>query len=125
MHHTVPVRPPRPLTEHERQIADRLLSIQFPGREGLQQQLATAHIDGLCSCGCPSIIFSVPDSVPSADVKRRIPVEAEVPDKDGVTIHILLHVQDGKLRELEFYRDDGEPIIAVPDPGGLHVFTLD
>ena len=33
----------------------------------------------------------------------RIPVEAEVEDLDAVTIHLLVHVIDGYIDELEIY----------------------
>jgi len=50
-----------------------------------------------------------------AKVKRRIPAEAEFRDTDGVLIHILLHVIDGKVNELEIYKEDGSPIILRID----------
>jgi hypothetical protein len=41
-----------------------------------------------------------------AEVVRRIPVEAETEDVDGVPIHVLLHVVNGYMNELEVYRED-------------------
>jgi len=43
----------------------------------------------------------------AAHVARRVPVEAELEDVDGVTIHVLLHVVQGFLNELEVFREDG------------------
>lgn len=43
-------------------------------------------------------------------MEERIPVEAELPDNDGVSIHVLLHVVNGLLAELEIYKDDLSPI---------------
>jgi hypothetical protein len=37
-----------------------------------------------------------------------VPVEADLEDDDGVTIHVL-HVLDGYLNELEVYREDSSP----------------
>ena len=46
---------------------------------------------------------------PRADVVRRIPVEAESFDGEGATVHLLLHVVEGQINELEIYREDGKP----------------
>ena len=43
---------------------------------------------------------------PKAQVVRRVPVEAEVEDEDGVTVHVLLHVLEGALAELEVFHED-------------------
>ena len=39
-----------------------------------------------------------------ATVLRRIPIEAEADDLDGMTIHVLLHVINGCIDELELYQ---------------------
>jgi hypothetical protein len=31
-------------------------------------------------------------------------------DQDGVAVHVLLHVLDGYLNELEIYREDSAPL---------------
>jgi hypothetical protein len=59
-----------------------------------------------------------------AVVERRIPVEAELKDADGVTIHVLLHVLDGLLNELEVYRDDSGPIQRQISPEELDLIVL-
>ena len=41
-----------------------------------------------------------------ARVEKRVPTEGEATDVDGTTIHYLLHVVGGKLKELEVYKDD-------------------
>jgi len=63
--------------------------------------------------------------VPPATVTRRVPVEAEAPDSDGVAIHVLLHVPNGYLSELEIFREDGERLIQMPATETLNVFSLD
>lgn len=47
---------------------------------------------------------------PRAAVEDRVPVEAEIPDNDGINVRVLLHVVDGLLAELEIYKDDLTPI---------------
>lgn len=71
------------------------------------------------------MLFQTDTSAPKAEVARRIPVEAEGRDADGESVHFLLHVVDGRLSEIEIYRDDGAPLSRMPDPGELEVITLD
>ena len=58
-------------------------------------------------------------------VKRRIPIEAEGLDSDGVKVHFLLHVLDGFMAELEIYREDSKPVLSPPDPRSLELLSLD
>jgi hypothetical protein len=57
-----------------------------------------------------SLELSIVGTAPRANVERRIPVEAEAEDVDGMTFHVLLHVVDGLVNELEIYRNDSEPM---------------
>jgi putative aminopeptidase FrvX len=61
---------------------------------------------------------------PSAKVVRRIPVEAEARDEDGTVIHVLVHVLDGKLNELEIYREDSGTVVRKPAPEQLRLIVL-
>jgi hypothetical protein len=70
-----------------------------------------------------SLELSVAD-VPRADVVERIPVEAEAEDIDGVTFHVLLHVVDGYINELEIYRNDSLPVQGPIRPEALRVLVL-
>jgi hypothetical protein len=38
-------------------------------------------------------------------------------------IHVLLHVVDGTMRELETYKDDGSAVRKRPSPDALALFT--
>ena len=109
------VEPPRPLGANEADVLGRLLSVSFPGRDELVRQAETVQVKAECAC-CPTIYFKVAESAPSAKVKQRIAVEAEVGDPlDERTIHVLLHVVGGLLSELEFYRNNGDPISRASD----------
>jgi hypothetical protein len=57
-------------------------------------------------------------------VVKRIPVEAEGKDEDGVVIHMLLRVVDGRPIELEFFREDGATIKRMPAPSGFELIVL-
>ena len=61
---------------------------------------------------------------PQATVLKRIPVEASGKDQDGVQIHVLLHVLDGAAKELEIYKDDGSPILRMPNPREMQLLVL-
>ncbi len=70
-----------------------------------------------------SLEFARSEQTP-AEVVRRIPVEAELDDSDGVTIHLLLHVVDGLVKELEVYRDDSGPVQRTLTPQDLRLMVL-
>jgi hypothetical protein len=98
-----------------------LLGAEFPGRDVLTAQLRSAMVVALDSNG--SLRFDVRDGG-QAEVVRRIPVEAETEDGDGVTIHLLLHVIDGLLNELEIYREDSKSLKRSIDSSSLRVLDL-
>lgn len=125
MHHIREVIPARPPNDEERAILNRLLSTPFPGRDELLRQANSVKVSNECDC-CPTITLMV-DRLPlnKAEVKRRIPVEAEGVDQDGNTIHYLLHVIEGYLSELEVYREDSYCIRNLPNPDSLKLICLD
>jgi hypothetical protein len=115
----------RPITNAERNIFHRLFELEFPGRDELKAQLKellakTIHKDG-------SILLKVQSNsvFPS---ECRVPIEARCPDADTKSqvdahIQILLHVVEGKLFELEIYKEDGSPMIRPPDPTQFKLFS--
>lgn len=111
----------RPLSGLERQLLTALLSADFPGRDALMEQAAVASARGIDHNG--SLEFASSDA-PPAEVVRRIPVEAKLNDSDGVTIHVLLHVVDGLVKELEVYRDDSGPVQRALAPENLRLMIL-
>jgi hypothetical protein len=111
----------RPLSDLEGQLLAVLLGTDFSGRDALAEQVAAASVREIDHNG--SLEFAPADGTP-AEVARRVPVEAELDDNDGVTIHVLLHVVDGFLKELEVYRDDSGRIQRVLDPGDLRLMVL-
>jgi uncharacterized protein DUF6984 len=106
----------RPLTTYERELLEKLLEPEFPGRDELRQQLNSVTAkqtmeDGTLSLQC--------DSTHPAPVKCRVPVEAECPDADGGPISFFLHVVDGFLNELDIVKYDGSKILRPPPPRDL------
>jgi len=98
-----------------------LLRPAFSGKEDLIKQLASAEVIRIDGDG--SLQFRIRGGSPAA-VNRRIPVEAELEDSDGVTIYLLLHVIDGYLNELEIYRGDSLPIKGAIRPEELRTLVL-
>jgi hypothetical protein len=110
----------RPLSEAERAIITRLLSLDFPGRDGLAEQLRSASVRPVDEYGS----LAIETSGRPASVHKRIPVEAEGRDEDGVAVYLLLHVVDGLASELEIYKADGSPLLRKVDASSLQVFSL-
>lgn len=113
----------RQLNGNEIQILDALLGSDFPGRSDLIKQISQCRVSCIDKNG--SLRFFVGDSAPATRVRMRIPVEAEYSDDDGVAVHVLLHVVDGRVDELEVYKDDLSPIMRKPDAASLRVWVKD
>jgi hypothetical protein len=111
----------RALSDLEKQLLAVLLSTDFSGRDALAEQVSVASVRELDHNG--SLEFARSDGTP-ANVVRRIPVEAEFDDRDGMTIHLLLHVVDGLLKELEVYRDDSGRVQRALVPDDLRLLIL-
>ena len=101
----------RPLDTDEREIIERLLESEFPGRDELREQLKAVTARKVDDEG--SLEFRVIESKP-APVKYRIPTEAVCPDTDGVNTYLLLHVVGGMMAELEIFKEDKSHIRRRP-----------
>lgn len=106
-------------TTYERQVIERLLEVNFLGQNVIFEQINSSLVTKIDENG--SLKFNVKIRA-KANVKQRVPIEAECEDVDGVTIHVLLHVVDGIVDELEIYKDDSSLVIKMPDPKDLRLF---
>jgi hypothetical protein len=106
------------MTRQERTYINRLLHLDFPGKEELARQLAEALVRTIDQNGSLEILVR---GGPRAEVKRRIPVEGQFADADGVPIHILLHAPGGFASELEVYREDSSRVLAMPSADQLEL----
>jgi hypothetical protein len=124
-HRPINIAPPRPLNSQEFGILNHLLSVNFPGRLMLKKQTESARVSEECEdCRTIKIIVDrISNNV--ATVKRRIPIEADANDIDGVKIHYLLHVVNGFIDELEIFREDSMPIKEFPEPSLLTIINID
>ena len=109
----------RTLREEERMLIHKLLGTRFPGRDELATQLDTCLAKPLDPSGSLELTTSI---LTQASVGRRVPVEGEFEDEDGVVVHVLLHVVGGFLRELEIYKEDLSDSVAKFDLQNLRVF---
>lgn len=111
----------RPLSEWERRLLVRLLEPPFPGRDQLREQLDQVLARAIDENGSLELQC---EETTEAPVEKRIPTEGEGMDRDGITIHYLLHVVAGRMSELEIYKDDSSRVLQHPDPGEVEVIVL-
>lgn len=109
-------------TPTEAEVMQRLFSADFPGKEEIAKQLAGFRVRTIDDEG--SLELELRDAARPATVEKRIPVEADAVDEDGIHIHFLLHVVNGFAKELEVYKDDGTPIRRMPSPDDLEIIVL-
>jgi hypothetical protein len=109
--------PPRPLTDSERAILDRLLEPDFGGAEELRQQASGPQVVGQCDCGCPTIDLAVSPESPRSPIASNVsPVEARVtPLGDEPPGDLLLFLRDGCLASLEYVYYTCTPPDRWPD----------
>jgi len=108
-------------TVHEQVLLNRLLEADFPGREEIRPLLSRVVVKTIDEGGGLELKSEVEGEAP---VTMRIPVEAEGKDEDGVVIHVLLHVVDGRPAGLEIFREDGETVRRMPSPAALELVVL-
>ena len=106
----------RALSPGEAAVLDHLLAVDFPGRGALAVQARTALARRVDRDG--SLRFRADG--PRAEVQGRVPVEGCYHD-DGSgpgfhrpVVNLLLHVVEGRLHELEVYKDDDSDILIEP-----------
>lgn len=117
----------RPLKDWERRIIERLLSVPFPGRDALLDQLKQAVASTLVNeKGIPlddggSLLIKT-TSCMRACVKARVPVEGKLLDVDGIVIHYLLFVgDDGMMYMLDIFKEDSSKVLQHAKPDDLEV----
>ena len=118
---------PKPPTKEAIAVLQRLLSSSFPGVEQLREQLKGLLVQPLDQEGSLRLIVQ---NKCVARVAARVPVEGSYSDSYSLNdfearVRILLHVLDGELFELEVYKDDGTPILRLPDVSELRIEITD
>lgn len=106
----------RDVAPKEQALLNHLLQVDFPGRDELVTQSKTAQVFRADAEG--SLRFRVEG--PLASVVERVPIEGWYHDGNAEegqwrpAVHLLVHIVDGKLHELEIYKDDRSTIIVSP-----------
>jgi hypothetical protein len=108
-------------TVTEQALLERLIEADFPGREELAPMIHSILVRPLDGEGSLELNSQIPGIAP---VVKRIPVEAEATDEDGVRMHVLLHVLNGRPIELEFFKEDGSGIKRLPVPSDFELIVL-
>ncbi|MFI5093025.1 MAG: hypothetical protein WCE50_14800 [Candidatus Acidiferrum sp.] len=108
-------------TAEERSLLERLLEAEFPGKDELAPMVRSILVRTTDVDGGLELRSQTEGKSP---VVKRVPVEAEAKDEDGVVIHMLLHVVDGKPVVLEIFREDGATVRRMPDPSALELIVL-
>src|SRR5208337_2959704 len=93
----------------------------FPGRDELAVLLQSVLVRTIDDDGGLELKSKVEGKAP---VVQRVPIEAEGKDEDGVTIHMLLHVVDGRPVELEFFKEDSSTVKRLPSPLAFGLIVL-
>jgi hypothetical protein len=101
----------RALDAYERQLLDRLIARVKDGEDVYADQLSTCKARSLDSNGSLELVVL---SDRRADSLRRLLVEGEAVDSDGIAIHYLIHAVDGRLAILDIYKDDVSSIVDRP-----------
>lgn len=111
----------RKLTSDERELLARLLS--FPLRENGANtaQVEEDWVTEIDEEG--SLKFAHTAELAELEQKKS-QVEAQCQDADGIWIHALLFVIDGKVDELEIYKDDSSSVIQMPKPQDWEIIKL-
>jgi hypothetical protein len=108
-------------THQEQALLNRLLEAEFPGREELAPLLRQVLVKTVDKEGCLELQSQAEGR---ARVVKRVPVEAEAKDEDGVVIHMELHVVEGRPVALDFYREDSEAVKRIPPPSAFELIVL-
>jgi hypothetical protein len=111
----------RPLTASERALLDKLVETSFPGSNEIKAQLQSIQVRKIDDEGSLELVST---SGPAAMVTERVPVEGELRDRDGVGVHVLLHVVEGRITELEVFKEDGSEVLDPLDHERMTVTVL-
>ncbi len=115
--HDEPLGDPRPLTQGERQLVEAMLAhVGELEASALRLQLDVAEVRSGCPCGCGTIDFLLPETVPARSPRAGsgVLVEGDVLNEDGEAVGgLLLVVGDGRLSDLEVW-SVGDPLMLPP-----------
>jgi hypothetical protein len=109
----------RPLDANEMGLLGKLLSREFPGRDALRLQLSSVTGRKIDNDGSLELSSEESNLV---EMLIGCPTEGTCADVDGGLIGVLLHVKNGKLHQLEIFKEDGSEILRAPNAEALAVY---
>ena len=96
---------------------EKLLEVEFPGRDELRAQLGSVTAKQIEDDG--TLILRCVSGPPSRK-KHTLATEGTCKDADGMTVSVMLHIdKDGFMNMLEIYKYDFSPIINPPSARDL------
>jgi uncharacterized protein DUF6984 len=102
----------RQLNARERGLLEKLLEVEFPGRDELRAQLASVTGKQIAEDGTLKLRCA---SGPPSRSKYLLATEGICKDADGGIISVLLHMnRNGFMDMLEIVKYTGDPIINAP-----------
>ncbi len=111
----------RKLQENMQDWIDKLMDVQFKGRDILLQQLSKSETLITQEYDYISIKFSFSEETNLYPYRTRVPVEMNAYQKRGAPVVFLLHVIDGLIDELEIFTADSEKI----DAGSIYLDNIE
>ena len=102
----------RNINEKEQQWINRLMDVQFQGRDILLKQFSKAKIIYKQEYALISIKFKVGGEIEPYPYRVRVPVEMRAFQTSTAPIVFLLHVVNGVIDELEIITADSTQIVA-------------
>lgn len=111
MHLKVGLKDKRTFSYDELIIINKLLSIEFEGKNILLSQIQYSIVVAYCPCGCKTVDVEVDKrKTQKFNSEIRVPVEMIMYGLD-VPIIAKLHLKEGYICELEIFRADSMPIV--------------
>ncbi|MCZ2819231.1 hypothetical protein O2V63_02680 [Modestobacter sp. VKM Ac-2977] len=121
---------PRDLTRDERRLLEQLVGVV--GEQVLQRQLDAAVVTARCRCGCSSVrLHSTEAPVAEGQVRQlsgpgrsdHFSVDARSRAPGFPDVHVVLHVVQGRVEELELFAGEGVavPLADLADPTDVTV----
>jgi hypothetical protein len=107
----------RQLSERERGLLEKLLSADFPGRDELRTQISSLTAEEIGEDGTLGLHCDSGSPSPS---KYLLAMEGWYKDADGMTISVMLHLNnEGFMNMLEILKYGSASTIDPPTADGL------
>jgi len=107
---------PRQLREEEKDLLDYSLPADFPGKEGLREQVGSAPVVSECGCAWGTVNLRTTDRAAAA-------FDTNVMEAYGEGLDVLPFVCDGEISSLEIVPHADERPFAFPKREDLKLWV--